>query len=189
MYLSAVRNMRAVLPDSLRLIRSDVPSIVNQEDIHWLRENNVLTVIDLRTEAEYVSKPCPLEMIEDINYLHMPVTGGNRIPASSDDVSSSYLAMADEKMENIVRTIIDAENNVLYFCNAGKDRTGVLTAILLCRLGYDNEYIISDYLKTAENIGAELKIYAAEHPDVNIEVITPNRRYMAEFLKEYRKRI
>ena len=189
MYLSAVKNMRAVLPDSLRLIRSDVPTMISQADIHWLRSNNILTVIDLRTESEYLRKPCPLEMYEDVNYLHMPVSGGNRVPATPDGVPLSYIAMADEQMEHIVRTIMESRNNVLYFCNAGKDRTGVLTAILLCRLGFDDEYIISDYLKTAENIGEELKAYAAEHPEVDIEVITPKRQYMADFLKAYRKRI
>ena len=34
---------------------------------------------------------------------------------------------------------------VVFHCTAGKDRTGVLAAILLLRLGVDEEDIIADY--------------------------------------------
>lgn len=43
-------------------------------------------------------------------------------------------------MDNIIDTILNADTNVVYFCNAGKDRTGVVTAIILSNLGYENNY-------------------------------------------------
>jgi len=33
--------------------------------------------------------------------------------------------------------MIDSYDNILFFCNAGKDRTGVVSAIILYTLGYD----------------------------------------------------
>jgi hypothetical protein len=41
---------------------------------------------------------------------------------------------------------------VLFHCSAGKDRTGVATALLLSALGVDRETIIQDYLASAENV-------------------------------------
>ena len=60
----------------------------------------------------------------------MPVTGGNAVPPCREQVAKSYLNMVDGQMERIVDTIWNARSNVLYFCSAGKDRTGVV--LLYC---------------------------------------------------------
>jgi protein tyrosine/serine phosphatase len=41
---------------------------------------------------------------------------------------------------------------VVLHCAAGKDRTGVVTALLLSLLGADREEIVADYLATARNM-------------------------------------
>ncbi|MDR0551263.1 MAG: tyrosine-protein phosphatase [Spirochaetaceae bacterium] len=41
---------------------------------------------------------------------------------------------------------------VLYHCSAGKDRTGVATALFLSALGIDRETVIQNYLASAENV-------------------------------------
>ena len=45
----------------------------------------------------------------------------------------------------------------MYFCNAEKDRTGVVTAIILSRPGYEKQYIINDYLLSAANLESALQ--------------------------------
>ena len=112
----------------------------------------------------------------------MPVTGGNVVPESVDEVSKSYIAMADEKMRAIITAICGAGTNVLYFCNAGKDRTGVVSAILLAQSGMDEEYIVKDYMKSKENLRPMLEGFAKQCPQVDVRVITPDERYMKEFL-------
>lgn len=113
----------------------------------------------------------------------MPVTGGSKVPESVNDVSKSYINMADEQMELIIDTIWNAKTNVLYFCNAGKDRTGVVSALLLAKMGMNREYIIADYMESKQNLKEMLDAYAKQCSDVDIEVITPHERYMAEFLE------
>lgn len=49
--------------------------------------------------------------------------------------------------------------------------------------GADDERIIDDYLKSAENLREELARAAAENPDIDLGVITPDRSYMEEFLR------
>ena len=83
----------------------------------------------------------------------------------------------------IIDTIWNAETNVMYFCNAGKDRTGVVSAILLSKLGIGHDHIINDYMKSKENLSWILCAYAKQYPKVDIEIITPHDRYMDEFLK------
>lgn len=45
--------------------------------------------------------------------------------------------MLDSQMYRIIDLICNAKSNVLYFCNAGKDRTGVVSAILLLKFSMD----------------------------------------------------
>ena len=74
---------------------------------------------------------------------------------------------------------------MIYFCNAGKDRTGVVSAVLLKKLGASDEEIIADYLESKDNLTDNINEYVALHPDVDREIITPHREYMEEFLAGY----
>ena len=180
--LNSTQNTRAILPDSLRYLRSDVPASLTESEIDWLRQQNIRCIVDLRSEEEQKKKPCPLSQQTGFVYHSLPVSGGNAVPACPDEVSASYVAMVDEQMKHIIYTIETSDCGVLYFCNAGKDRTGVVSALLLRRLGYDDEYIIKDYLQSADNLMEMLRAYAASS-GVNIHIITPCRRYMEEFLQ------
>ena len=186
--LKSTLNTRAILPGSLRFVRSDVPDKITEQETEWLVRENITTIVDLRAEEERERRKCPLAGDNRFRYLCMSVTGGNVVPPSVDDVSKSYIHMVDEQMETIISAIQKAETNVLYFCNAGKDRTGVVSAILLSHMGMDEAYIVADYMKSKENLRHVLVEYAKQCPEVDIQVITPQERYMQEFLEWMKKK-
>ena len=134
--LKSTRNTRALPTGTLRYIRSDYPGNLLDEEVSWLRKNGVTTIIDLREKTEYAQKPCRLETESGFTYYHLPVTGGGGVPESPESVADAYLKMIDGQMERIICVILKAESNVLYFCGAGKDRTGVVSAILLKQLDH-----------------------------------------------------
>ncbi len=181
--LESTLNTRTILPGCLRYIRSDVPNNLSDEEVDWLIANNICTIVDLREDEERQQKKCRLIDDDRFCYHCMPVTGGNKIPASVDAVSESYISMVDDNMLQIIDTILNANTNILYFCNAGKDRTGVVTAIILHKLGMNDDYIVEDYMKTKENMKDALESFARQCPQIDINVITPNERYMREFLQ------
>ena len=185
--LESTKNTRAILRDSLRFIRSDVPVSLTEKDREWLISNDIRTVIDLRGDDERLRKPSAFENDSAFRYAAMPVTGGNAVPETPDKVAESYIRMADANMKTIVDTIMNAETGVLYFCNAGKDRTGVVTAVILSELGYPREYITADYLLSGDNLREELAAFAESVPDIDINVITPRAEYMETFLEWYDK--
>jgi len=113
----------------------------------------------------------------------LPVSGGNVVPPSVNDVSKSYINMVDEQMYRIIDSIWSSKSNVLYFCNAGKDRTGVVSAILLYKSGKDIDYIVDDYMKSKINLNNMLESFAKQNPTVDIDVITPHERYIKEFME------
>lgn len=92
--------------------------------------------------------------------------------------------MLDQQMAKIIDTIMSASSNVLYFCTAGKDRTGVVSAVLLRKLGYSDEIIIEDYMKSKENLADMLTAYAKEHPEADMEIMIPHVDNISRLLKQ-----
>jgi protein tyrosine/serine phosphatase len=186
--LTYTLNTRPLREGSFRYIRSDVPDRLSDEDIRWLLDHDVRTVVDLRALDEAAKRPCPLENHPDFFYHHMPVSTGDIVPHCVGDVPRSYMAMADEKMEEIIALVENAPTNVLYFCNAGKDRTGVLSALLLRRMGASRQEIVDNFLITADNLKEMLADFVAKRPELSIHVVTPRAWYMETFLDRFEAR-
>jgi len=175
-------NTRYLPTGDKRYIRSDVPLAITEEEMNWLLENGYTTVIDLRDEAEMESRPCPLLFKNQFSYYCMPVTGGGDPPRAGEELIERYKGMVDEQMESILKIIMSAPDKVLYFCSAGKDRTGVVSALLLKQLGVENEVILHDYLESGENLLPMLTDYVKAHPEVNLELLIPKEENIAFIL-------
>lgn len=180
--LTSTLNTRCLREGSYRYIRSDVPDKLTEEDIAWLLEHDVRTIVDLRALNEADKRPCPLAEHPAFTYHRMPVSTGDITPLCPQDVPRSYMAMADRQMDNILQLVENAPTNVLYFCNAGKDRTGVLSALLLRRMGASRREIIDNYLLTAPNLKEMLAEFVAKRPELSLAVVTPRAWYMETFL-------
>ena len=184
-FFQSTRNTRPIIENSFRYIRSDVPTEITEEEKDWLLTNNVTTIVDLRTDEERVKKQCPLTDDNRFSYYAFAIAGGDKVPPSTDDVSKSYIAMVDTQFNTMIEFLLNIKSNVLYFCNAGKDRTGVVSAVLLYKLGMTNEYIVKDYMKSKFNLETLLNEFVRQNQAIDINVITPHEQYIEEFLKWY----
>lgn len=182
--LQSTRNTRILPTGELRYVRSDFPEDLSDEEIQWLLDHNITTIVDLRSEEETVRKPCSLKGQDRFRYMHLPVTGGGDTPKSLEHLHIVYQQMVDEKMEEIIDTIMNADSNVMYFCTAGKDRTGVVSAIILKRLGFSDDVIIDDYMESGHNLMDMLTAYVRLHPEVDLEIIVPHRENMERLLEQ-----
>jgi len=84
-------------------------------------------------------------------------------PATAEDVDRFYLALyrrlpLDRPYRDLfalaVRSLLDTPGRALIYCTAGKDRTGVLVALIHSVLGVHRADLLADYL--ASNRSAEL---------------------------------
>lgn len=180
--LQSTKNTRVLPTGTDRYYRSDFPENLSDEEIRWLLNHNITTIVDLRSDEEVVKKPCSLKGAKGFQYFHLPVTGGGDTPKSMEHLHIVYRQMIDEQMEKILDTIMNAETNVLYFCTAGKDRTGVVSALILKRLGFSEKVIIDDYMLSKDNLMDMLTAYVRVHPEVDIEIIVPHRETMERLL-------
>ena len=179
--LESTANTRQVLPGSFRYLRSDAPLSPTARDIAFLLAHGVTTLIDLRSDVEVQRRPCPLADDPRFTYHRMPVTGGNAMPSSVEDVPRSYLRMVDAQMERILHLIRESAG-VMYFCTAGKDRTGVVSALIQREHGMSPEDIAAEFALSGENLQTRFAAFHASHPDINVDIYTPKKEYMLAFL-------
>lgn len=167
-----------------KFVRSDVPFEVSSEDIEMLLSNNINTVIDLRNDDEVLRKPCALKNNDRFEYYHYKIYGDGRIPTSEKDVPISYFEMIDDKnlMLPIMKTLSSAKDGVLYHCTAGKDRTGVISALLLSLAGVPKVDILADYQISHAYLDVMLREFCRNNIDIPAYIITPKIGYMEAFL-------
>jgi protein tyrosine/serine phosphatase len=72
------------------------------------------------------------------------------------------LASSAPMLATLIRMLAAvAGQPVVLHCAAGKDRTGVVTALLLELLGVEREAIVRDYLATQHNMGRIVERFRA----------------------------
>lgn len=149
------------------LLRGRVLSKHAKADINTLIKNyNLKTVIDLRCDKELNEKPDVLP--KNINYLYMPLSSETVVGISHEKRIHSFTSLymlpelkdlyhnlvcneCRENLVNILKTILylpEDQFSVYFHCTAGKDRTGVVSALLLAFLGVDQDLIVQDYMFT-----------------------------------------
>ena len=168
---------------SWSILRSDVPGEPSQNDIRLLRQHNILTIIDMRGPKDTESRPSGFADREGFTCIHVPIEEGSGIPESTDAVGRSYLDIAQSKnIVRVFRSIAAAQSGVMINCTAGKDRTGVVSAVLLGLCGVSGEDVVRDYMLTKTYSRERFAYIHSLYPSVDMNIVIPDERYMREFL-------
>ncbi|MBQ9249528.1 MAG: tyrosine-protein phosphatase [Oscillospiraceae bacterium] len=154
-----------------KLLRCAETSAATEADLEKLRALDVSAVIDLRTNMEKAEKPDRLPAGTD--YIPEPVfdeatagitrEDGQPQPFVMPDMVALYRTMAVKEgcrkaLGKVMRRILGqdlAAGSILWHCTAGKDRAGIVAALLLGVLGADRETILADYLISNESCAAD----------------------------------
>jgi len=141
------------------ILRGDALHDLSVADIEILLGHDLVTVIDLRNAHEIALQANPFVGHERVHYHNTPVFSAlapveMMAEASlSFDMGDRYCQAIDNcqpAIAEVLNIIADApEGAVLFHCSAGKDRTGVIAALLLANAGVDEATIIEDYSLTA----------------------------------------
>ena len=169
------------------LLRSDKITEPSRKDLAFLRERGIGTVIDLRTDFEAEDSPSGLEDA-GFEYYRFPITEGSSVPRTAAAVPLSYLCIArDPNMPKVFRTLAAAKGGVLFGCSAGKDRTGVVSAVILLLCGADDEDIVDNYMLTKECCAPLWKIIREVFPGYDMSAVIPREEFMSGFLRLFRE--
>lgn len=149
------------------LIRSNRLSKITEQDIQVLsKEYHLQKILDLRTPME-VEQEADLK-VADAAYKNIPFFMESMVGVSREqetkkqmlhmeefpDMKDIYIMMVQndfckKQIEDAVREVMNIENgSILWHCTEGKDRCGLLSAIILFLLDVSEEDVMEDYLKT-----------------------------------------
>jgi len=139
------------------LCRSDALHRLTDADTAALGEMGLATVIDLRSHDELERLPGPPRAPWLAHHLpiHETLPDPDTYLAWADPaaVSLDYLDMLEEGAASLARCLgllcEPATYPVLFHCAVGKDRTGVVAALVLGLLGVGTEDIVADYVQSA----------------------------------------
>jgi protein tyrosine/serine phosphatase len=139
-----------------RLFRSDALHRLTPADLARVRgELGLRTLIDLRSSHEVSSEGCGPLAEPPVAYHHLPFFDGpphdpgRQRPAGG--LAQIYLAMlrfAKAPIARALGTLAASPGAAVFHCAAGKDRTGVLSAVVLGALGVVDSDIVEDYAYT-----------------------------------------
>ncbi len=121
-----------------------------------LLEYGLKTVIDLRTSREMLQEPNPFANHENVRYVHISLFEEimkNQNTSTMLSLESIYIAALDHcqtAMREVLEVLATSHSVTLFHCTAGKDRTGIISALLLANAGVPNEGITQDYSLTEE---------------------------------------
>jgi protein-tyrosine phosphatase len=133
-----------------RLLRSDALHSLTPSGQDALLALGVSTVVDLRTAAELQELPSPLLDAPGVRCVHAPIfTNEDDFPADVVTAADAYRWYVRDLQTGIAAALLAIADSeappILVHCHAGKDRTGVVVALVLRLAGVGVDAIADDY--------------------------------------------
>jgi protein tyrosine/serine phosphatase len=162
-----------------RVVRAD--NVRRLTDAGWrsLAAHGVTRIVDLRWPEE-LAEDQPRDV--DVDVVHVSVLGESlddeyirQLDAhldSVDDVADHYawsyvdfLERYRDRFGLALAAVADADGAVVVHCMGGKDRTGLISALLLRLAGVSLDEVGADYAASAENLEPRNAEWLASAPD------------------------
>ncbi|WP_267649177.1 tyrosine-protein phosphatase [Listeria innocua] len=186
-----------------KLYRSSNLVNINQADAALLQKLHIKWICDLRSSSEVQAQPTP--EIQGVLNKHIPIgTAKNEkttLPVSNDKaiyeplMGESYrvfVQSVDGFKEIFSEILTDAKAGLpfVFHCTAGKDRTGVLAALLLTLLDVPEKTIFDDYAITnryqdniLQEMGGIVSLFSNGNEKIDLEAFRPMAEARPEYLK------
>ena len=146
-----------------RIFRSDSLHLMTADDTrHVYQTLGTVTLIDLRNSSEVQRDEYRSSIPPSVNYRHVPFLEQHGIDPFDvgDDPAARLagiylwiLANSGHLIAEALTTLAEETSlPAVFHCTAGKDRTGVLAAMLLGILNVDEDKIMADYTLTNQTM-------------------------------------
>ena len=170
-----------------RLYRSGSLHELTRQDGPALEALGIGIVIDLRSDWERMSQPydlparvvaAPLVDDESVKSIHAAFDSGTITNEALEDWwNLTRVFQAPEEhaasLTTVFKTLVDAApgEGVLFHCRGGKDRTGLVSALVLDALGVTWDEIVSDFMRSNLPLDDE---HLAAHLAPVLAALAPN---------------
>lgn len=183
--------------------RSAQLSQMTDKDKQLFEQLGIKTIVDFRTDKESTRSPNP--SFENVLMKRLPpITDLKTVVRSVDDMSGEELIrhLHEGSMDDFYQSIIfdnDAYKNLmemiqdpnhlglLQHCTAGKDRTGIGSALILLALDVPEETVLQDYLLSNNHlskvIGFMQARLASKLSEEELKLVKPFMSVKEDYLK------
>jgi protein-tyrosine phosphatase len=160
------------------------------DDMSRVRQLGLKSVIDLRTEREQREQGIfPTDDIE-VAFHHLSIVdvtwSDTQTPVFDDEVEflvwgyRDMLEIGSSRFADAMHVLAQSESvPAVFHCAAGKDRTGVLAALLLSSLGVDDAHICADYGLTQDAMRRSIAWSKVHRPELAQRYATIPKAYLA----------
>lgn len=171
-------------------LRSDNMHDLTAADQDLLIDYGVRTVVDLRTTWETEATPNVFAGSDRARYVWHNMIGDERtasteygvIGVPSDRILRAYTTWLDHRQDQVnavLSTLAEpGTGTAIYHCAGGKDRTGIVSALLLDIAGVSRETIAEDYGLTGQYLHQRNLDSAAENGETPFATW---QQYQAQF--------
>jgi protein-tyrosine phosphatase len=184
-----------------KLFRADELSNLTEEDLEYLANIPITSVIDFRAQNEVKRSPDKLPHTVRFTYP-IAITPGN---LSNEGIQANLLsANIDNRMKHMNRSLVSdpqcvrafriffaiVQNNLsaplIFHCSAGKDRTGMAAALVLYSLGVDEQSIMEDYLSSKIYLSDKYDAFIAKYPRAE-SIFTVKRMFLQAGINQIKR--
>ena len=166
------------------IVRADALKRLTDEGWRELVGHGISTIVDLRMDEEREADP-PADVRDPVDVVHVNVLAGSpadygeqldalvdALETPSDKTKAVYLDFLERFGPNwaaAIRAVADAPpGGVLVHCQGGKDRTGIVVALLLSLAGVSDSEIAHDYAISERNL-ASIQLVWEDEADTDDE--------------------
>jgi protein-tyrosine phosphatase len=165
-------------------VRADNLARLSSDGKKALIAYGVKTIIDLRSAYELDIDPPPFASSNGQpgfpRYINLPLMDesdnvGMEAINKAPSLTEIYSVIIDRYQENIARVMkafaAEANGTILYHCHSGRDRTGLVTAMLLSLAGVDDTAIAKDYAMSSVYIQPTFAKLLSEEPEIMLNFL------------------
>lgn len=163
------------------LLRADDLAQLSPEGLAALDGYGIRTVLDLRWPEEIAAAPSPIPRhLPGVRYRSVSLLTDNPVDwgalggyCEKEQWKCTVLERLQPQLKQALALIAAADPGPLLFhCVAGKDRTGVIAALLLALAGVVPDAIAADYAASTANLrDAYLSRYGGEDPAAIVQAV------------------
>lgn len=180
-----------------RFLRSDETAKISDADIGRLLDYPVRLVIDLRTPEEVEQLPSRFAGLPDVRYENISLLGRDldtgigavvphkpgRAEINLGDLYIHMLIHAGPQIATVFNLMADLDTGALLFhCLHGKDRTGLVAALLLKLAGASDAVIVENYAISSSLLWPWFKTFWHNIPFGNRRFLNTDPQNMEETL-------
>lgn len=169
-----------------RFVRSGAVSNLTKDGMDYLLKYGIKTVIDLRQDDEIVKKPNAFKDVDLVKYYNIPVFGDYLEKLTTDEIMMLLASENDihyidiindfDAMSRVFTVMAESEPGVILFnCELGTHRTGLISAILLMLAEVKPDDIIVDYSMSYTTINRLTKIEKMKDYDLPKHLLKMNQ--------------